>query len=153
MQSITKAQFNHVPYKGGAPALVDLIGGQVPVLFSSLGSAMQYIHSGRIKAIGVTSSARSGALPNLPTVAEQGIAGYEASIWFALVGPAGLAPDIVSKLNKALNLTLADPGVVESMRKLGYEPISSTPQELADRIRLDLAKWSKVIKDAKIQLE
>jgi tripartite-type tricarboxylate transporter receptor subunit TctC len=153
LQSITKAPLSHVPYKGGAPALVDLIGGQIPVLFSSLGSAMQYIHSGRIKPIAVTSLTRSGALPNVPTVAEQGIAGYEATVWFGLVGPAGLPADIVGKLNKALNAALSDPGVAEAMRKLGYEPISSTPQEFADRIRVDLAKWNKVIKDAKIQLE
>ncbi len=153
LQSVTKASFSHVPYKGGAPALVDLIGGQIPVLFSSLGSAMQYIQSGRVKPIAVTSLTRSGAIPNVPTVAEQGFAGYEATVWFGLVGPAGLPPEIVSKLNRALNAALADPGVADAMRKLGYEPITSTPQEFADRIRVDLAKWARVIKDAKIQLE
>jgi tripartite-type tricarboxylate transporter receptor subunit TctC len=153
MQSITGAPLSHVPYKGGAPALVDLIGGQIPVLFSSLGSAMQYIQSGRVKPIAVTSLTRSGAIPNVPTVAEQGFAGYEATVWFGLVGPAGLPPDIVSKLNRALNAALTDPGVADAMRKLGYEPITSTPQEFADRIRVDLAKWARVIKDAKIQLE
>lgn len=153
LQAMTKAQFNHVPYKGGAPAMVDLIGGQIPCLFASLGTAVQHIQSGRIKAIAVTSSTRAGALPNVLTVAEQGFPGYEASVWFGLVAPAGLPAEIVDKVNKALNAALADPAVAEAIRKLGYDPVPSTPQELSARIRDDLAKWGKVIKDSKIQLE
>ncbi len=153
LQAMTKTEFNHVPYKGGAPAMVDLIGGQIPCLFASLGTAVQHIQSGRIKAIAVTSLTRAGALPNVPTVAEQGFPGFEATVWFGIVGPAGLPAEIVARVNQALNTALADPGVAEAIRKLGYDPISSTPQEFSGRIRDDLAKWKKVINDSKIQLE
>ena len=151
--AMSQTEMTHVPYKGGAQAMVDLLGGQVPLLFASMGSAISYIESGKIKALGVTSPARAAALPAVPTFAEQGLTGYEATSWFALVGPSKLAIEVVSRLATALTDTLADTLVLNAIRRLGYEPAPSTPQQLHDRIRVDLAKWGTLIRDRKLTFE
>jgi tripartite-type tricarboxylate transporter receptor subunit TctC len=149
-QAMSHTEMIHVPYKGGAPAMIDLAGGQVPLLFASIGTSVPYIQSGKIKALGVTTAARAAALPNVPTIAEQGVAGYEFSVWMALVGPAKLPVDVVSRLSATLKDTLADTTVQAAIKRQGYEPTPSTPQQLQDRIQTDLAKWSKVIRDRKL---
>jgi tripartite-type tricarboxylate transporter receptor subunit TctC len=143
----------HVPYKGGAPAMIDLLGGHVPLLFASIGTAVPYIASGKIKALGVTSAARATALPTVPTVAEQGLSGYEVSMWFALAGPSKLPLEAVSRLAGALTDTLADNAVQTAVKRQGYEATPSTPQQLHNRIQTDLAKWNKVIRDRKLTFE
>jgi tripartite-type tricarboxylate transporter receptor subunit TctC len=152
-QSMTKTDMVHVPYKGGGPAMVELLGGQVPLLFASMPTAVPHIKSGKIKVLGVTSATRSSALPQAPTIAEQGLSGFEAAIWWGLLGPAGMPADIVQKLNAAMNAALSDAAVAEKIRSQGYEPMTSTPAECAARIVADLAKWGKVIRDAKITFE
>ncbi|MFZ9377697.1 MAG: tripartite tricarboxylate transporter substrate-binding protein, partial [Burkholderiaceae bacterium] len=152
-QSMTKTDMVHVPYKGGGPAMVELLGGQVPLLFASMPTAVPHIKSGKIKVLGVTSATRSSALPQAPTIAEQGLSGFEAAIWWGLLGPAGMPADIVQKLNAAMNAALSDAAVAEKVRSQGYEPMTSTPAECAARIVADLAKWGKVIRDAKITFE
>jgi tripartite-type tricarboxylate transporter receptor subunit TctC len=149
-QSMTGVQMTHVPYKGGAQAMADLIGGQVPFLFSSMGAAVPHVASGKIKAIAVTSLGRASALPDVPTVAEAGFAGFEASLWFGMVGPAKLPEAIVGKLNEAINIALADASVQAAIRKAGYEPVPGSPADFARTIRADFEKWGKVVRDAKI---
>jgi tripartite-type tricarboxylate transporter receptor subunit TctC len=150
LQSLTGTQLIHVPYKGGNQAVTDLVGGQIPLLFSSMATAIPYVQSKKIKAIAVTYPTRASALPDTPTVAESGLAGFDASVWFAMVGPANLPDDIVAKTNQALNAALAEPGVQESLRKQGYEPVMGSAADLAKQIRADYDKWGKVIRDAKI---
>jgi tripartite-type tricarboxylate transporter receptor subunit TctC len=116
-------------------------------------TAVPHIKSGKIKVLGVTSATRSSALPQAPTIAEQGLSGFEAAIWWGLLGPAGMPADIVQKLNAAMNAALSDAAVAEKVRSQGYEPMTSTPAECAARIVADLAKWGKVIRDAKITFE
>lgn len=152
-KAMSGTEMVHVSYKGGAPAMIDLIGGQVPLLFASMGTAVPYIQSGKIKALGVTSTTRPGVLPNVPTVAEQGLDGYDATVWFAFVGPAKLPSHVLSRLNGALTDALADAGVQNTLRRQGYEPAPSTPQQLYDRIKTDLAKWGKIIRDHKLVFE
>jgi len=152
-QARSQTEMTHVPYKGGAPAMIDLIGGQVPLLFASIGTAVPYIASGKIKALGVTSATRATALPAVPTVAEQGLSGYEVTMWFALVGPAKLPVEAVSRLRGSLTDTLADTAVQTAIKRQGYEPAPSTPQQLQARIQTDLAKWNEVIRDRKLTFE
>ncbi|MEO5692754.1 MAG: tripartite tricarboxylate transporter substrate binding protein [Usitatibacter sp.] len=147
-------KMTHVPYKGAAPALTDLIGGQVPVMFATIGPALQMITSGKARALGVTSAKRSVPLPDVPTVAEQGLPGYEAVLWFMTVGPTGLPPAITARYEKDLQSTLADKGLIADLEKLGNEEVGArTPKEVNDLLRSELAKWAKVIKDANITLE
>ena len=152
-KAMSGTEIVHVPYKGGAPAMIDLVGGQVPLLFASMGTAVPYIQSGKIKALGVTSTTRAGALPNVPTVAEQGVTGYDATTWFAFVGPAKLPPEVLLRLNAALTNALADAGVQLTLRRQGYEPAPGSSEQLHDRIKADLAKWGKVIHDHKLVFE
>lgn len=152
-QARSQTEMNHVPYKGGAPAMVDLIGGHVPLLFASIGTTVPNIASGKIKVLGVTSAMRATALPSVPTVAEQGLSGYEVSMWFALVGPSNLPIEAVSRLGGALIDTLTDTAVQAAIKHQGYEPAPSSSQQLHDRIQTDLAKWNKVIRDRKLNLE
>ncbi|HZH05489.1 MAG TPA: tripartite tricarboxylate transporter substrate binding protein [Lautropia sp.] len=149
-QSMTGTRMVHVPYKGGNQAVTDLVGGQIPLLFSSMTTAIPYVQSQKIKAIAVTFPTRASALPETPTVAESGLPGFDASVWFAMVGPAKLPEDIVSKVNQALNAALAEPGVQDSLRRQGYEPVRGSAADLARQIRSDYEKWGKVIREAKI---
>ncbi len=152
-KSVAKLDIVHVPYKGGGPAMAELLGGQIPLLFSSLTPAVPHIKAGKLRAYAVTSLARSSAIPDVPTVAELGYPGFEAVTYFGLVGPAGLPREIVAKTSDALLTVLKDKDVQEAIKKQGYEPMPSTPEAMAERIRIDLAKWTKVIKDVGITLE
>jgi tripartite-type tricarboxylate transporter receptor subunit TctC len=153
LQSMTGIELVHVPYKGGSQAAVELMGGQIPLLFSSMGTAVPHVATGKMKPLGVTSEKRAGAVPNIPTFAEQGLPGYEASVWFALVGPPGLPAPIVATANKALGAALANPEVQEQIKRIGYDTMPGTPADLAARITSDLAKWGRVIRDKKIVFE
>ncbi len=153
LKSMASLDIVHVAYKGGAQSMTDLIGGQIPLLFASLPTAVPQIRAGKIKALGVTSAGRATALPEVPTIAEQGFGRYEASVWFGLVGPAGLSADIVTRVRAALLAALDDSAVQEGVRRQGYDVATSTPAELSARIRDDLAKWNKVINDAGIRVE
>lgn len=153
LKSMAGVDIVHVAYKGGAQSMTDLIGGQIPLLFASLPTAVPQIRAGKIKALGVTSSARASALPEVPTVSEQGFADYEASVWFGLVGPAGLPAEIVTRVRNALIVALEDRTVQEGIQRQGYDVATSTAAQLAARIRNDLAKWHKVIGSAGIRVE
>lgn len=142
----------HIPYRGTALAMPDLISGKVDLLFDSLPSSLPYVTSGSVKALGVTTLKRSPLLPDLPAVAET-VPGFESVTWFGLYGPRGLPADIVAKLNAAANQSLQDPEVKERLAKLGIEPTIGSPQDFAKMAQADRAKWKKIIVERKISLE
>jgi len=153
LQLAAQVQLVHVAYKGGGPAMTDLLGGHVPVLFSSMGTAVPHIKSGRIKAFAVTSTSRVPAIPEVPTVAELGFPGFEALIWFGIIGPARLPADVVSRVSQALTTALGDKSVQEAIRGLGYEPVPNTPSQFREVIAADLEKWRRVVREANIKSE
>lgn len=143
----------HVPYKGAAPALTDLLGGQVNIYFASAAAAMGQIRGGSIRAIAVTSRKRSAALPNVPTVAESGLPGFDASSWYGVLAPAGTPKDIIAKLNAAAVKVMQQPELKGRMTDEGGEPIGDTPEQFAAFIKTETAKWAKVVRDSGAQLD
>ncbi len=143
----------HVPYKGSAPALVDLIGGQVDVHFDQLSSAIGFIQSGKLRALAVTTLKRSAQMPEIPTKDEAGVPGFDASTFTGIVLPAATPREVVTKLHAALIKVLRAKTTRESFARFGAETLESTPEEFARFVREDLAKWTKVVRDAGIKLE
>jgi len=142
-----------VPYKGTGPAVMDVLGNQIPFAVSDLPGSLQQIKAGKLIAIAVTSPRRLPVLPDVPTVSEAGLAGYDSTGWFGVVAPAGTPPAIVAKLNAALNDALNDEHIKSSMRNLGVEPAPGTPQAFDAYIRSETVKWANVIKRANIKME
>ncbi len=137
----------HIPYRGSGPALLDLVGGSVDVMFDNLPSAMPQIKGGKLKAFAVTSAQRSAAMPELPTVEEAGkLKGFEASSWFGLLAPAGTPPDIVNRIQQEVAKALATPAIKEKMLAQGAIPSGNTPQEFAKLIDAEIIKWAQVVK-------
>ena len=146
-KSQTGIFMTHIPYRGSGPALLDLIGGNVDVMFDNLPSAMPQIKGGKLKAFAVTSAQRSTAMPELPTVEEAGkLKGFEASSWFGLLAPAGTPPDVVSRIQQEVAKALATPAIKEKMLAQGAIPSGNTPQEFAKLIDAEIGKWAKVVK-------
>jgi tripartite-type tricarboxylate transporter receptor subunit TctC len=146
--ALAKVDMVHVPYKGSAPAVTDLVGGQIDVMFDNMPSAIQHVRSGRLRALAVTTAKRSPELPDVPTIAEAGVPGYEATSWFGMFAPAGTPAPVVARLNAALVKVLADPAVKKKLAEQGAEPYSETPEQFAEFIRKESAKWSKVVKES-----
>lgn len=142
----------HVPYKGGGPAMTDLIGNSIPVLFASLATAKPHIDSGKVRAIAVVEEHRLPGMPNLPTVGET-VKGYAISSWFAVFGPAGLPQTVVQRLNAEINKALAQPGLREQLERAGMSVTGGKPEELAALVRLELAQREKLVKAAGIEPE
>jgi tripartite-type tricarboxylate transporter receptor subunit TctC len=142
----------HIPYKGTALAIPDLIAGNVDVMFDSLPTGMPHVRDGRLRALGVTSLKRSPLAPELPPIADT-LPGFESSTWFGLYGPKALPADIVARINTAANQALADPEVKDKLARLGIEPVGGTPQQLAKMVADDAAKWKKIVVDRKIANE
>jgi tripartite-type tricarboxylate transporter receptor subunit TctC len=147
-KSMSGTQIVHVPYKGSSPALADLIGGHLQVMFDPVSSSMSHIKAGKLRALAVTSAKRSAMVPDLPTVAESGLPGYEAMPWLGILGPAGTPPEIVKQLNAGVTKVLALPEVREKLASMGFETLGSTPQQFADFIKADLVRWAKVVKES-----
>lgn len=148
-KSMTGTFMVHIPYRGSGPALIDLMGGQMDLMFDNLPSAMPHIRSGRLKALAVTSSARNAAIPELPTVEEAGgpaLKGYEASSWFGLLAPAGTPPDIVGRLQAETAKALATPAMKERLQSQGATPSGMTSAEFARLIDAETRKWAGVVK-------
>jgi tripartite-type tricarboxylate transporter receptor subunit TctC len=143
-KSMTGCQMLHVPYKGAAPALSDLISGQVHVLFDNLPSSLGHIKGGRIRALAVTSAQREPSMPELPTVGET-VPGYEATAWFGIGMPKGTPREIIDKVNAEVNRALADPKMRERLAELGGKPISGTPEDFGKVIAAETEKWAKVV--------
>ena len=143
----------HIPYKGSAPAVTDLLGGQVQVMFDNVPNVLQHVKAGKLRALAVTSSMRTPLAPGIPTVAEAGVPGYDLSVWFGLVAPAATPRDVVQKLNAECLKILAMPDVRERFLAQGVEPVGSTPEQFGEHIRAQMAKWAKVVRDAGVKAE
>ena len=143
----------HVPYKGSAPAVVDLLGGQVQVMFDNAPNVMPQVRAGKLRALAQSGATRSAVAPDLPTVAEAGVPGYEVTVWFGLVAPAGTPREVVDKLNAEVLKILAMPDVRERFLALGVEPLGSTPEAFGTHIRAQMDKWAKVVRDAGVKAE
>ncbi len=143
----------HVPYKGSAPALTDIVAGQVSVMFDNLPSVLPFIKSGRLKPLAVSSAARSRALPEVPTVAESALPGFDVTVWFAVLAPAATPREIVNRVNAEVVKAIKTQDMRERLAQQGAEAIGNTPEDFAAVIKRDLAKWAKVVKDANIKLD
>ncbi len=146
-------EFTHIPYKGTAAALTDLLGGHIPMAFAPIPAAHAGIAEGRMRALAVTSAQRSSLLPDVPTIAESGIPGFEASLYYGLVAPAGTPRPIIDKLNKALRAALASDEVLGRLATDGTEPLPSSPEEYAAHIDHDETKWSKIVRESGARVE
>jgi tripartite-type tricarboxylate transporter receptor subunit TctC len=143
----------HVPYKGMAPAMNDLLGGQVSFMFLSMSSALKQVETGKLRALGVASLKRAPAAPALPTIAEQGFAGFEAVSWYALMAPAGTPADVVDRIAAESARALRDPAVRERLVGLGADPVGNSPAELAAMLKRENARWGDFIRKAGIRAE
>jgi len=140
----------HVAYRGGAPAMNDLLGGVLPSIFSSPTDAMQFIQSGKLRPLAVTSAKRMDVLPQVPSVAELGYPGFEAVNWYAFTAPLRTPPDVVKRLNEVITATLTDPQIAAQLRKLGLAPMPTSPEEAARYMRLESDKWGAIVRSAGI---
>jgi tripartite-type tricarboxylate transporter receptor subunit TctC len=152
-KSVTGAQLLHVPYKGGGPAMTDLMGGQVPMLFSSLGPSVGAVKGGKIRALAVTSLKRSAAFPDVPTMDEAGIKGFESTAWYGVLGPAGLPAEVVALLTSAMQRAGQDRALVDQINATGCDTEILSPAQTVGKIRTDSAKWGNVVKEASIKAD
>ena len=143
----------HIPYKSGGQAVVDAIGGQVPLAYSAVAGAHAHVKSGKLTGIGVSSQKRISSLPDVPTFIEQGVAGFEAVSWVGIMAPAKTPRPVVDRLYRDIALVLKEPDVRERFATLGIESVGNTPEQFSEQIRNDLARWSKVVEQAKIKVE
>jgi tripartite-type tricarboxylate transporter receptor subunit TctC len=141
-------QMTHIPYKGSAPALQDLLGGQVQLMFDNLPPSLPQIKAGKLRALAVTTATRAPALPDVPTIAEAGLPGFESSSWFGLLAPAGTPPAIVVKLNAEVAKWLATPDAKERLAKQGANAVGGSPEDFEKHIAAETVKWAKVVKDS-----
>ncbi len=153
LKRMANIDLTHVPYKGAALALTDVISGQVQLLFPSLPTALPQIKAGRVKALAVTSTKRSAALPEIPTVAESGVAGYEATNWYGVLAPAATPKHIVAKLNAEILQALRSTDVTDAVSRQGADPLGTAPGEFENYLASEIAKWAKVIRDAGIRAD
>jgi tripartite-type tricarboxylate transporter receptor subunit TctC len=149
---MTGIKLTHVSYRGTGPAMTDLLGGQIPVLFDNLPGSIQQIKAGRIRALGVTTKERVASIPDVPTIGET-VPGYEVSVWFGISGPKGIPPEIVGKLNAAVNAVLAKPALKDRFHDLGGEPMPMSPAEFGHLVADETVKWAKVVKSAGLKVE
>jgi tripartite-type tricarboxylate transporter receptor subunit TctC len=151
--SMAKAELMHVPYKGSGPAVTDLLGGQVDLMFDSLTSARPHIESGKLRALAVTTRTRASALPGVPTLAEAGVPGYELAPWYAVYVPAATPQPVVAKLNQALVDALRKPEVRQRLAAIGAEPVGSSPEALRAHLQAEMDKWGRVIAERGIRAD
>ena len=150
---LTGTDILHIPYKGSAPAVADLLGGQVNIMFDNIPSSLPHIKAGKLHAIATTGAKRSSTLPDLPTVAETGVPGYESGVWFGLVAPTGTPKDIIAKLNAEALKAVKLPDYQKRMNDLGYEIIAGSPEQMAERIKGEIARWGPVVKASGAKVE
>ncbi|MFT3805177.1 MAG: tripartite tricarboxylate transporter substrate binding protein [Burkholderiaceae bacterium] len=151
--SMADIKTTHVPYKGDSPAMSDVIGGQVAMMFPTAIAAMPHLKSGKLRALAVTSAKRVPSLPDVPTMSEAGVPGFEAVSWGGLMGPGNLPPEIVARLNTELQTILKMPDVVEKLQSLGAEVVATSPQAFATYLQAEIDKWGKVARGAGVQLD
>jgi len=153
LKYMAKVKIVSIPYKGGAPALTAVIAGEIPMSFNPLAEAIGQLEGGAVRPLAVTSAQRSRALPNVPTVAESGVPGYDVSVWWGLLGPAKMPPEIVAKLEADLKAALQDPGVQSTLDKIGATPVGSSAKDFDAHIHAEAAKWEPVLKAADIRAQ
>ncbi|MGZ5093515.1 MAG: tripartite tricarboxylate transporter substrate binding protein [Burkholderiales bacterium] len=151
LKSMARIDITHVPYKGSPPALIDLLAGRVPIMSSTMPPVLPHIKTGKVRALAVTSVQRSAALPDVPTVAESGVPGYEAIAWQGLLAPAGTPKALIARINAEFVKVLKQPDIVAKLNEQGYDTVASTPEWFASYIRSEIAKWAKVIKASGIK--
>lgn len=153
LKMMSGVDMTHVPYKGAAPMLTDLIGGQIQVGFDNLPSTINFVRTGKLRALAVTTPQRWPGAPDIPTVAESGVPGYEVSGWFGLLAPAGTPKEILNTLQVAIAQAVKTPEVAKQLRDLGAEPVANTPEVFAKEISADVDKWRKVVKATGVKLD
>ena len=151
LSSLARLQMTHVPYKGQGQAMIDLLGGHLKLAFPSIPASIPFIRSGKLIALAIATSRRSSALPDLPTIEESGVKGYDVSAWYGVIGPPKMAKPLLAKINGELNRILKTPEVSQAMSQQGADPLGSTPEEFAKAIATDIPKWKKVVADAGIK--
>ena len=152
-KSMAKVDLYHVPYKASVPLVIDLIAGRVPVSMSTMPATLPHVKTGRLRALAVTSAKRLASLPDLPAVAESGLPGFEITLWHGFLAPAGTPSEIIARLNAIAVQTLKNPDVRKQLITEGAEPVGSTPEQMAEQLRLDIVKWQKVISASGAKLE
>lgn len=152
-KSMAGVTMEHIPYKGSGPALNDVLGNQVSIMFDNLPSSSAHIKAGTLKALAVTTAERAPSFPDIPTMAEAGLPGYETYTWNALFAPKDTPKEVVDRLNAAAVKAMADPGVAERMKEFSATIVASTPDELAAHVKAEIAKWTPVVKDANVQMD
>ncbi len=150
---MAKVKIQAIPYKGGAPALTAVIAGEIPMSVNPLPEVVGQLEGNAVRALAVTTAQRSKALPDIPTIAEAGIPGYDASVWWGFLGPAGMAPDLVAKINADLAAALKDPVVLTALEKMGATPVGNSPRAFDAFMRTEAAKWEPVLKEANIKAQ
>ena len=153
LQSLTGTKLTHVPYKGSGPAITDLIGGQIQAMLLTMPAVMPYVKGGKVRAIATSGARRSPALPDLPTIAEAGVPGYEYTPWYGMFGPGTLPKELTARLNSAVNKALADAGVREKLAQQGLEVQSMTSDQFIGIVRADVARWGKIIRELGVRGE
>jgi tripartite-type tricarboxylate transporter receptor subunit TctC len=151
--SMAKIQANHVPYRGSAPAMTDLIAGRIDYMFDGVSTSLGYLQSGTIRVLGVAGPNRSPVLPDLPTISEAGLPGYDTMVWFGLFAPAGTPKPVVELVNRKTNAVLASPRVKEGLEKLGIEPVGGGADVLAGKVQSELSKWATIVREKNIRVE
>jgi tripartite-type tricarboxylate transporter receptor subunit TctC len=152
-RSMTGIDIVHVPYKGGPPAATDLMAGQIAALFFNTPAALPMVKAGRLRALGVSTARRSALLPEVPTIAEAGVPGFDVDVWFGLAVPAGTASEIIAKTQRDIARVLAMPDTRKQLLDVGAEPVGNTPEEFAQRLKRESALWAKVVQTAKIRFD
>jgi len=150
---LTGTKLVHVPYKGGGPAAVALISGEVTMILGEPATIVGFVKSGRVRALAVTGAKRAPAMPELPTIAEAGVAGYEATSWNGMLAPAGTPADVIKRLNAEFNRIIGTPDMSKRMLDNGYEPVGGPPERFGELIRAEIAKWAPVVKAAGVQVD
>jgi len=148
-----KIKMTHVPYRGAAPAMNDVVGNQVPLAFDNVITALPLVKSGKLRALGVTTKNRSRVAPDIPTLAESGVADFDATAWFGLFAPTGTPRNVIQRLSREVAEAVKDPVVTEKLLQLGAEPVGSTPEQFDAFFRGEVTKWGKVVREAKIVID
>ena len=152
-KSMTGTSITHVPYKGSAPAVTDLIGGQVQLMFDNTPNVLPQVKAGKLKAIAVSSTKRSSLAPEVPTVDESGVPGYEVNVWFGILAPAGTPREIIARLNTEMVKIMRTPEIADRFAKAGVDVVASSPESFSDFLKSEVARWAKVVQDANIKAD
>jgi tripartite-type tricarboxylate transporter receptor subunit TctC len=143
----------HIPYKGSAPAVTDLIAGQVQLMFDNMPNVLQQVKAGKLKAIAVSSKKRSALAPDVPTVDESGVPGYDVTVWFGILAPAGTPREIIARLNTEMVKIMRTPEIADRFSKAGVDVAASSPEYFSDFLKAEVARWAKVVQDANIKAD